>query len=74
MSAAVHCLRHPDVADNNMLLQELPDVKRSQERPIKTYIDILNNDVNVNTKEELVNRMEIRKEWRERRQARLWAT
>lgn len=74
MSAAVLFLRHPDVADNNMLLQELPDVRRSQERPIKTYIDILNNDVNANTKEELVNRMEIRKEWRERRQARLWAT
>lgn len=74
MSAAVLFLRHPDVADNNMLLQELPDVRRSQKRPIKTYIDILNNDVNANTKEELVNRMEIRKEWRERRQARLWAT
>ena len=74
MGVAGHCQRHPDLPTNMVLLWEPIYGHRQRGRPIKTMVDVLMEDAQVTTTEELKRCMEDRLGWVEKQKARLRAT
>ena len=64
LKMAGHCIRHPELLANDLVLWELMHGRAQQGRPRQSYLSILLKEVGTNSKEELRTLMRDRDIWR----------